>query len=286
MKLALFNDFQLGVIEGSKIYAVNHELFAEEKNLRPLCEMIELIKTLEDRKEEIESCLDQVPSFSLSDVRLRQPVAYPGKILGAPVNYYSHQKEMNESHTARGMGFFLKAGNSMIGSGDTIELPYPDRRIDHELELAFVIGKTAKNVKRENAYDYIFGYTGLIDVTLRPNEHTHEERCLRKSFDTFTPVGPCIATKEEIADPDDIEMVLKVNGEVRQQINTKEMVCNVAELVEIYSRVTTLEPGDIVATGTPDGVSPIEDGDVVELEIEGIGSFSVNVSLAKQTAAL
>jgi 2-keto-4-pentenoate hydratase/2-oxohepta-3-ene-1,7-dioic acid hydratase in catechol pathway len=179
--------------------------------------------------------------------------------------------------TARSLGFFLKAPSSIIGPGDTILLPYRDRRFDHELELAFIIGRTAKNVKAEQAMDYIFGYTGLIDVTLRPDEHHQEERCLRKSFDTFTPIGPWIVTKEEIPDPNNLDMELRVNGEIRQKANTRDLICNVSELVEIYSRVMTLEPGDIVATGTPEGVGPLKKGDVVELEIQGVGGFKVNV---------
>jgi 2-keto-4-pentenoate hydratase/2-oxohepta-3-ene-1,7-dioic acid hydratase in catechol pathway len=171
------------------------------------------------------------------------------------------------------LGFFLKAASSIIGPGDTVKLPFRDRRTDHELEFAFVIGKPAKNVKVEDALDYVFGYTGLLDITVRGRE----ERCLRKSFDTFTPIGPVIATKEDIPDPNNVNMYLTVNGNIRQKVNTSQLICNVAQLIEAYSRVTTLEPGDIVTTGTPEGVGPITEGDVIKLVIEGIGSFEVNV---------
>lgn len=286
MKLALFNDFQLGVIVDDVIYEIGSHLFSRFHQGIGFCPMVQLIAEFDTYRPEIEKKLHEYPAYALADVRLRQPVKKPGKIVAAPVNYVSHQKEMKVEHTARGLGFFLKAPSSIIGPNDTIVLPDPNRRFDHELELAFVIGKTAKNVKAENACDYIFGYTGLMDVTLRPDETHHEERCLRKSFDTFTPMGPWIVTKEEIADPNNINMVLTVNGEVRQRVNTKEMICSVTELVEIYSRIMTLEPGDVITTGTPDGVGSIHDGDVVSMEIEGIGSYSVRVSLAPNAAVL
>ncbi|ADU93870.1 fumarylacetoacetate hydrolase family protein [Geobacillus sp. Y412MC52] len=286
MKLALFNDFQLGVIVDNTIYEVGSRLFGRLHQGVGFCPMTQLIAEFDTYRSEIENYLYECPAYALADVRLRQPLKKPGKIVAAPVNYVSHQKEMKVEHTAKGLGFFLKAPSSIIGPGDTIVLPDPNRRFDHELEFAFVIGKTAKNVKAENAYDYIFGYTGLIDVTLRPDETHHEERCLRKSFDTFTPMGPWIVTKEEIADPNNVNMVLTVNGEVRQQANTKEMICSVAELIEIYSHIMTLEPGDVITTGTPDGVGPIRDGDVIRMEIEGIGGYSVHVALASRTAAL
>jgi len=273
VKLALFNDFQLGLVHANRMYDVGSLLFAGQK---PLCPMVELIRGYDRYKEILEARYAECESYDLADVRLRQPVSHPGKIVAAPVNYLSHKKEMNVQHTARGLGFFLKANSSLIGPGDAIRLPAGKRgrRIDHELELAFIIGKRAKNVKAEDAHRHIFGFTGLNDVTLRPDEHHEEERCLRKSFDTFTPMGPWITTIEDIPDIDAINMALTVNDEPRQRTNTKDMVCGIAELVELYSQVLTLEPGDIIATGTPDGVAPIRSGDRVTIEIEHIGAFS------------
>jgi 2-keto-4-pentenoate hydratase/2-oxohepta-3-ene-1,7-dioic acid hydratase in catechol pathway len=273
VRIALFDDFQLGFVNDNKMYDVGALLFSEQK---PLCPMIELIRNYGIYKEIIESRYTACKAYDLADVRLRQPVSHPGKIVAAPVNYMSHKKEMNVQHTARGLGFFLKANSSIIGPNDRIILPASKRgrRIDHELELAFIIGKKAKIVKAEDAHQYIFGFTGLNDVTLRPDEHNEEERCLRKSFDTFTPMGPWITTLEDIPDFNNMTMSLLVNGEIRQQVNTKEMVCGIAELVEIYSHVLTLEPGDIIATGTPEGVAPLKSGDTVTIDIEHIGAFS------------
>ncbi|BAB05724.1 fumarylacetoacetate hydrolase family protein [Halalkalibacterium halodurans] len=275
MKLALFNDFQLGLVKEEMIYDISLLL----PNPTGGCPMTLLIEHFDDYKTTIEQEYHRQPSYRLNDVRLRQPLSRPGKIVAAPVNYMSHKKEMNVDHTARVLGFFLKATTSIIGPNDPIILPYNNRRIDHELELAFVIGKRAKHVKKENAHDYIFGYTGLNDVTVRPTKNREEERCLRKSFDTFTPIGPWIVTSDEIKDPQNLTISLQVNHEVRQHVNTNQMVCGIAELVEIFSHVMTLEPGDLIATGTPDGVGPIKDGDTVTLQMESIGSFSNPVVL-------
>ncbi|EST55571.1 2-hydroxyhepta-2,4-diene-1,7-dioate isomerase [Brevibacillus panacihumi W25] len=274
MKFALFNDFQLGVVIEDNVYEIG-ALMADGKPAHS-CPMVDLIHRYEHVKETIAKHVLNMPSHSLADVRLRHPVSRPGKIVAAPVNYLAHKKEMKVENTARGLGFFLKANTSLIGPEDPIVLPESKegRRFDHELELAFVIGKTAKNVKAEQAYDYIFGYTGLNDVTLRPDEQNEEERCLRKSFDTFTPMGPWIVTPEDIKDPQQLDMVLTVNGEERQKVNGKDMICGIAELVELFSHVMTLEPGDIIATGTPDGVAPIKQGDVITISIDQIGSFS------------
>jgi 2-keto-4-pentenoate hydratase/2-oxohepta-3-ene-1,7-dioic acid hydratase in catechol pathway len=273
VKFALFNDYQLGLVKEDTIYDIGCLLDPAHK---PQCLMVELVRGYDAYRSVIEAGYAECQSYELASVRLRQPVSQPGKIVAAPVNYLSHKKEMNVQHTARGLGFFLKANSSVIGPGDAIVLPAVKRgrRIDHELELAFIIGKRAKNVKAEDAHRYIFGFTGLNDVTLRPDEQNEEERCLRKSIDTFTPMGPWIATLDDIPDYNDIQMKLTVNGEVRQATNTKDMVCGIAELVELYSHVMTLEPGDIIATGTPDGVAPIRSGDIVTIEIAHIGKFS------------
>lgn len=278
MKFTLFNDFQLGIIENDTVYDIGQAI--GDSSRKSDCPMVDFIRQFASKTDEWTALLENAPKFPLSEVRLRQPMARPGKIVAAPVNYVSHQQEMKEEFTARNLGFFLKAQTSIIGPEDTVRLPYSDRRIDHELELAFVIGKTAKNVSREDAMDFVFGYTGLIDVTLRPDEVHIEERCLRKSFDTFTPIGPWIVTKDEIPNPDDINMVLKVNGEVRQKVNTRDLICNVSELIYLYSKIMTLEPGDLIATGTPEGVGPIKQGDTIEMEIEGIGQFEVKVDMA------
>lgn len=205
--------------------------------------------------------------------QLGPPVPMPGKILGAPVNYLSHKKEMNVEHTVSGLGFFLKSPSSITGMNGAVPVPFPRRRTDQEAELGVVIGRRASDVMLDDALDYVFGYTCLVDVTVRGSE----ERSTRKSFPGFTPIGPWITTAEEIRDPNDLRLRGWVNDELRQDASTSAMIYSVAQLIEFMSSVVTLEPGDIIATGTPAGVGPIEPGDVIRVEIERIGTLQVPV---------
>ena len=212
--------------------------------------------------------------------RWEAPLRHPGKIIAAAANYRKHTQEMNPGQAnpgdVREKGFFLKAPSSIIGPGETIRLPFADRRTDHEAELAVVIGRRGHGISKESVADHIFGYTCLLDITVRGKE----DRGLRKSFDTFTPLGPWVVTRDEIAGVPDLEIVCRLNGDVRQQDRTSSMVLPVAELVAWISHVMTLEPGDVIATGTPAGVGPLAPGDRVAIGIERIGGFEVSVAAA------
>lgn len=223
-----------------------------------------------------------LPRTPLAAIHLGPPVPRPGKILAAPVNYETHRREMGSEHTVRTLGLFLKAPSSVIGPGDDILLPYDDRRIDHEGELAVVIGKTARDVPADEAGAYIRGYTGLIDVTMRGPE----ERSARKSFDTFTPLGPWVVTADEVGDPNDLRLRLWVEGDLRQDDRTAGLILGVPELVALASSMMTLEPGDVLATGTPAGVGPIRPGDRLVLEIDRIGRLEVGVALRERSGQL
>jgi 2-keto-4-pentenoate hydratase/2-oxohepta-3-ene-1,7-dioic acid hydratase in catechol pathway len=203
----------------------------------------------------------------LRDVRLRAPVADPSKIIAAPVNYRDHQAEMSSDAQVGALGFFLKAPSSLLDPGGTIRLPYHDRRFDQEGELALVIGRTARQVCERDALSYVFGYTGLLDITMRGGE----DRSTRKSFDTFTPMGPTLVTADEFGDPDDVELRCWVSGDLRQRASTRDLIWGVARLVSYASSVMTLYPGDVITTGTPAGVGPLADGDTVRLELSGLG---------------
>jgi 2-keto-4-pentenoate hydratase/2-oxohepta-3-ene-1,7-dioic acid hydratase in catechol pathway len=182
----------------------------------------------------------------------------------------------NAPRTIEDLALFLKSPESLSGPSDPILLPFKDRRTDHEAELGYVVGKKAKNVKAENAKDYIFGYFALLDISIRGNE----ERTWRKSFDTFTPIGPWIVTADEIDNPNNLDMKLWVNDELRQDGNTKHLIYDCYKCLEVGSNNMTLNPGDIIATGTPEGVGPLEADDRVRIEIEQIGDFTVNVEHA------
>jgi 2-keto-4-pentenoate hydratase/2-oxohepta-3-ene-1,7-dioic acid hydratase in catechol pathway len=207
---------------------------------------------------------DAVP---LADVRLRVPVADPSKIIAAPVNYRDHQAEMSSDAQVGALGFFLKAPSSLLDPGGTIQLPYHDRRFDQEGELALVIGRTARRVSEDDALAYVFGYTGLLDITMRGGE----DRSTRKSFDTFTPMGPVLVTADEFGDPGQVDLRCWVAGDLRQKASTRDLIWGVARLVAYASSVTTLCPGDVISTGTPAGVGPIAAGDTIRLELSGLG---------------
>ena len=210
---------------------------------------------------------EDAAGIPVSGVRLRVPVADPSKIIAAPVNYRDHQAEMSSAAEVGALGFFLKAPSSLLDPGGTIQLPYHDRRFDQEGELALVIGRTARHVSEQDALSCVFGYTGLLDITMRGGE----DRSTRKSFETFTPMGPVVVTADEFGDPDDVELRRWVSGDLRQKASTRDLIWGVARLVSYASSVTTLHPGDVITTGTPAGVGPLAAGDTIRLELSGLG---------------
>jgi len=224
---------------------------------------------------------DRESGIPLRDAHLRVPLADPSKIIAAPVNYRDHQAEMSTDSQVGALGFFLKAPSSLLDPGGTIQLPYHDRRFDQEGELALVIGRTARQVSEQDALSCVFGYTGLLDITMRGGE----DRSTRKSFDTFTPMGPVLVTADEFGDPDDVELRCWVSGDLRQKASTRDLIWGVARLVSYASSVTTLYPGDVITTGTPAGVGPLTAGDTIRLELSGLGLDLVAQVAADNTIA-
>lgn len=275
MKIALFNDNQLGVVVGESIVEVGSIVNWDNKN--PQQSLVQLMADFDELKSKIEANLTIQESYPLSRVKLNAPVPNPSKIVAAPINYVLHQKEMNVASTVDGLGFFLKSPSSIIGPDETVILPFRDRRTDHEAEIAYVVGREAKDVPAEEASNYIFGYLALMDITVRGKE----DRPWRKSFDTFTPIGPWIVTSDEIENPNDLQMNLWVNEEIRQSASTSDLIYDCYRFFEAASKVMTLKPGDIITTGTPEGVAPITEGDTVRINIERIGEFSVSVEYKK-----
>ena len=176
-------------------------------------------------------------------------------------------------------GFFLKAPGSMVGAGGVIALPKGStRRFDHESELAVIIGTPGRDIPRERALSHVFGYACLIDATMRIEPGVaEEERSMRKSFEGFTPLGPWIVTADEVPDPQALRNRLWVNGELRQEASTAEMIVGVAELIEVISSVLPLRAGDVIASGTPEGVGPFGPGDTLRIAIDGVGDMSLTV---------
>lgn len=211
-------------------------------------------------------------TLALAQVRLLAPVPRPGKILAAAVNYQSHAPGASvitkQEEPPAVPQLFLKPSSSVIGPEETIVLPDGARRVDAEGELVVVIGRACRSVDAESALDYVLGYTCGNDVSARHWQRDDLQWWRAKGSDTFSPIGPVIATE---LDPSDLELRTLVNGEEKQRTNTSALIHSVAALISFASQVSTLEPGDLVFTGTPGETPKLSDGDVVEVEIDGIG---------------
>lgn len=284
MKLARFGDERLGLVDGTTLKDVTAALDVLPAFRYPLPSYDVMIANLDRVKERACALSKAASPVPLSSVKLLSPVANPGKVVGAPVNYQKHLNEVREQaelhhnnagHTApiHTAGVFLKAGSSVVGPSEGIALRKLDRRNDHEVELGFVIAKEARNVPASEALTYIAGYVIGLDITIRGPE----ERSLRKSVDSYTVVGPWLVTPDEIGNPGELDLQIAVNGETRQSSNTKYLILDCAHLIEYASSFYTLYPGDIVITGTPEGVSAIQPGDTIVATIEKIGTMEVAV---------
>lgn len=206
--------------------------------------------------------------YSIDDIKINSPV-FPSKIVCIGLNYKDHAAELKMDLPDEPV-IFLKPPTAVIGPLDTIIYPDSSNQVDYEAELGIVISKEAKNVSENDAEEYIGGYTIFNDVTARDLQRKDIQWTRAKSFDTFAPIGPCIETE---LDTNNLDISLKLNQDVKQKSNTKNMIFDVYELVEFVSNIMTLYSGDVIATGTPPGVGPMEIGDTVEVEIEGIGKL-------------
>jgi len=275
MRFVRYDGDQLGLLtaDGTGVIDLTDRLGLTGRE--PLVEYI-------DGEYDASEYANEDPDYDVAEVELGSPVGRPGKVVAAPLNYENHIEEAiadrdvttDEWFSITDKGYFLKAPSSVVGPDHGVELPFSDRRTDHEIELAFVMGEDVRDVDASDAWDSIFGYTILLDISLRGDQ----DRSNRKSYDTFTVVGPCVVTADEVDDPQDLEMELHLNGERRQAENTGDMVYTCADVVQYASLGATLETGDVVTTGTPEGVSELSDGDTIEAEIEDVGSMTVDVT--------
>lgn len=255
--------------------------FIDPETQRPRFGMIEdgsvhaLRGELSDENLSVE---DAEPVARLEDVRLLPPVE-PSKVVCVGRNYSEHAAELGNAMPTEPL-LFLKAPSAIVGDGDAIELPPQSERVEHEGELAVVIGRGCRAVRDdEDPLSYVLGYTCLNDVTARDLQRKDVQFTRAKSFDTFCPVGPHIVTG---LDPLDLRVETRVNGEVRQSGRTSAMAFPVPFLIRYISNVMTLNPGDVIATGTPAGVGPLLEGDSVEVEVEGIGTLRNKVERLKK----
>jgi 2-keto-4-pentenoate hydratase/2-oxohepta-3-ene-1,7-dioic acid hydratase in catechol pathway len=219
----------------------------------------------------------------VDQLRPRPPVLRPGKVICVGLNYRDHAQETGQAIPDEPV-LFAKFANSVVGSGDTIDVPALVEQPDYEAELGVVIGRTAHRVDASDALDHVAGYTCVNDVSARDLQFRSSQWLLGKAIDGFLPVGPWIVTADEVGDPQTLGIRCLVNGEIMQDSSTKQMVFGVAELIAFISRTMTLDPGDLIATGTPPGVGMartpprwLRDGDVVTVEIERIGALTNTV---------
>jgi len=282
MNICWYDQQQLGVVADGKVFDVSAALEALPAARYPAAPGDLLISHLDTVHAAILRLLPAAASRPVEEVRFLSPVANPGKIIGVPVNYADHVAEANADQATftdrykggiKEQGLFLKATSALVGQAEGVTLRFPERLSHHEMELGVVIGKTAANVSQEDALSYVAGYAIALDMTVRGPE----DRSLRKSVDSYAVLGPWLVTADAIANPQKLDIRLSVNGELRQQASTAEMIIGIAEQIAWASSYYTLHPGDIIMSGTCAGVGQVSPGDVMDCEIEDIGSMRVAV---------
>ncbi len=282
MKLCRFDDNRLGLIENGHIADVT----AAVSSLPPLSwpaphgdHLIRNFGAVRDRIRAEAKAGQRVP---LAEARLLSPVANPSKIIAAPVNYAAHLAEAradkgvnfgSEIKTIDHYGLFLKSTTSVSGTDEGIRLPPLDRRIDHEVEVCVIIGDECHCVGEDRAMEHVFGYCIGLDMSVRGTE----DRSWRKSYDTFTILGPCLVTADEVQDPANLDLSIEVNGERRQASNTSALIFNIPKLISYASHGYRLYPGDVIMTGTPEGVGPVHTGDVLKSTVTHLGEMTTLV---------
>jgi 2-keto-4-pentenoate hydratase/2-oxohepta-3-ene-1,7-dioic acid hydratase in catechol pathway len=290
MKLCRFNDNRLGVVIGEDVVDVTSALDQLPSLTWPVPPGDHLIRNFPALRKGIEAAAAVGKRQPLSGVRLLSPIANASKVIAAPVNYALHLAEARadagvnfgtEIKTIDYYGLFLKSSTSVVGPGEGIALPDLDRRIDHEVEVVVVIGRECFQVPESQALEHVFGYCIGLDMSVRGTE----DRSWRKSYDSFTVLGPYLVTADEIPNPADLDLSLDVNGTQRQFSNTRALIFSIPKLIAYASAGYRLYPGDIIMTGTPEGVGPVVDGDVVTSNVAGLGTMKVSVFQAQRAQA-
>ena len=282
MKICRFDNDRLGVIVDGMV----RDITAAQDEIRAAhpydAKSDAIIAALPEWRSRLEDMAADAAPIALESVSLLPPIARPGKLMAAPVNYKAHIDEaqadpgirhIERTTKIREAGIFLKSNTALIGAGGTIPIRFPDRRNDHEFEFVIVIGKECSRVKQADARDVIAGYTLGLDMTVRGPE----DRSARKSCDGYAVLGPWFVTADEIADPDDVSFHGAVNGDIKQDANTKDQVLSIRELIEYASEYYTLYPGDVMYTGSPEGVSEVKAGDELHFVCDQVGEFRIGV---------
>lgn len=273
MKLLIYDDYKFGVLKGDRVVDVTGAL--QHVGIKPAQTLMEeIIQDFDAFRLKFEEVVADQEGVPLANVKVRPPLPRPHNILCAFANYQDRDQPSTTP-----LDFFYKGSTGIIGNGDTIEIPDVPEALVHqpEPELGYVIGKQVKHVSEAEALDCVFGYLNFVDVSNRavPNRRT---TFMQKGMDTYAPIGPVIVTKDEAPDPQNLQVRLWLNGELKQNYNTSEMTHSVAAQIAWLTQYITLMPGDVVACGTHHmGLSPINDGDKVEVEVEGLERLSLSV---------
>ncbi len=285
MRYCRYDDGRIGVVRNDKVHDVSAVVNELPEIRYPYPRGDALVANLAGLRDKMERLADSSEGRPVSEVRFLSPVANPTKIIGTPANYKAHAEEaradaeINVGKTPRTIeeqGLFLKANSALIGPSEGVTVRFPDRRTDHEAELGLVIGKKTTSVSYDDALGVVAGYAIALDMVVRGPE----DRSFRKSVDTYAVLGPWLVTADEIADPDALGFSLTVNGEVRQQSNTSQMIIDVRRQISWATEFYTLYPGDIIMTGTCEGVSRVVPGDTMHLEFEAIGAMDIPIRAA------
>ena len=282
MKYCRYDDNRIGVVRDDKVHDVTPVVDRLPAHRYPFPIGDALVANLDSLRGEMERLADAAEGVPVSSVTFLSPVANPTKIIGVPVNYQAHADEARADAEVsvaarRGgieeQGLFLKANSALVGPSEGVAVRFPDRRTDHEAELGIVIGKTACDVGYDEALDYVAGYAIALDMVVRGTE----DRSMRKSVDTYAVLGPWLTTADEIPNPDSMDFELTVNGETRQKSNTELMIMDCRRQIEWASSFYTLHPGDIIMSGTCEGVSRVLPGDTMHLDFAGLGAMDVPI---------
>lgn len=291
MKICHYNNHRAGVVVGNKVINIGDSLI-KAGLARQGYTMLEIIDALANNPAAMQIARDAANSSGGEDllsVRLLAPITNPGSLWAAAANYYAHRAEMVERMGSANRPvidkddlmaeFFLKTTSSIIGPGDTIILPKISKLVDFECELCAVIGKRARKVSEAQALDHVFGYMICWDISQRDpwGKGKQNTRNIRKGFDTFSALGPWIVTRDEIDEPQNLSIKVLQNGKEAMVAHTSDMICGLREHIRFLSSCLTLRPGDLITTGTPAGVSKLNDGDHLHGTIEKIGSMELHV---------
>jgi 2-keto-4-pentenoate hydratase/2-oxohepta-3-ene-1,7-dioic acid hydratase in catechol pathway len=289
MKLALFDAYRLGIVSPDLEHVTDvTDALPWPYDPDPFGAgwWLRLCRDFASLRPTLEQAAVRGTARALAEVHLREPVLRPGKIVAAAANYVAHRDEMKAISQRVGTGspswlsnfdVFLKSPSSIVGPADAVVLPAgpvaEGKEIHHESELAIIIGQGGTRIPDAQALEHVLGYTIGLDMTVRGDG----DRSRRKSYDTFSPLGPWVVTSDEVGDPQALEIGLTVNGEPRQNVHTSTMLTPVATLIAYASEVMRLDPGDVILTGAPPGVGPVQDGDVIETWISRIGRMRLPV---------